>query len=84
MQPFLGRNYCQGDDFFFQRPNPKGFKIETKSSRTLREFHSCQPGSKKLSGYDEALLTDMNGFAAEALQLQICFMKGWKTRNCIG
>ena len=48
----------------FQRPNPKGFKIEAKATgHYVNSILASQEA--KGNGYDEALLTDMNGFIAE-------------------
>ena len=48
----------------FQRPNPKGFKIHAKAGgHYVNSILASQEAKAK--GYDEALLTDMNGFVAE-------------------
>jgi branched-chain amino acid aminotransferase len=48
----------------FQRPNPKAFKIQAKiSGHYVNSILACQEA--KDNGYDEALLLDMNGNAAE-------------------
>ena len=48
----------------FQRPNPKAFKIEAKATgHYVNSILASQEAKGK--GYDEALLTDMNGFIAE-------------------
>jgi branched-chain amino acid aminotransferase len=48
----------------FQRPNPKGFKIQAKAGgHYVNSILASQEA--KANGFDEALLTDMNGFVAE-------------------
>jgi branched-chain amino acid aminotransferase len=48
----------------FERPNPKGFKINAKvSGHYVNSILACQEA--KDSGFDEALLLDMNGHVAE-------------------
>ena len=49
----------------FERPNPKGFKIEAKATgHYVNSILASQEAKAK--GYDEALLNDVNGFVAEA------------------
>ncbi len=64
MQPFLGENLIRLMTSSFQRPNPKGFKIHAKACghyvNSIMASHEA-----KANGYDEALLMDMNGYAAE-------------------
>ncbi|MBW7838287.1 MAG: branched-chain amino acid transaminase [Chitinophagaceae bacterium] len=65
MQPFLGEKLVSVFLSSFQRPNPKGFKIEAKAcghyvNSILASYEA------KANGYDEALLCDMNGYVAEA------------------
>jgi branched-chain amino acid aminotransferase len=64
MQPFLGENLVRLMTSSFQRPNPKGFKIHAKACghyvNSIMASHEA-----KANGYDEALLLDMNGYAAE-------------------
>jgi branched-chain amino acid aminotransferase len=58
----------------FQRPNPKGFKIETKAAgHYVNSILASQEA--KANGYDEALLTDMNGFVAEGPGANVFFEK---------
>ena len=65
MQPFLGEKLLRVMTSSFQRPNPKGFKIEAKAAgHYVNSILASQEA--KANGYDEALLTDMNGFVAEA------------------
>ena len=48
----------------FERPNPKGFKIEAKATgHYVNSILASQEAKAK--GFDEALLNDMNGFIAE-------------------
>lgn len=65
MQPFLGEKLLRVMTSSFQRPNPKGFKIDAKAAgHYVNSILASQEAKAK--GYDEALLTDMNGFVAEA------------------
>lgn len=64
MQPFLGDQLLRIMTSSFERPNPKGFKIYAKAAgHYVNSILASQEA--KANGYDEALLTDMNGFAAE-------------------
>ncbi len=64
MAPFLGDKLLRIMTSSFQRPNPKGFKIEAKATgHYVNSILASQEAKGK--GYDEALLTDMNGFIAE-------------------
>ena len=64
MAPFLGDKLLRVMTSSFQRPNPKGFKIEAKASgHYVNSILASQEAKAK--GFDEALLTDMNGFVAE-------------------
>ena len=64
MAPFLGDKLLRVMTSSFQRPNPKGFKITAKASgHYVNSILASQEA--KANGYDEALLTDMNGFVAE-------------------
>ncbi len=48
----------------YQRPNPKGFKVYAKvGGHYVNSIIACQEA--KDNGYDEALLTDVDGFVAE-------------------
>ncbi len=65
MQPFLGDKLLRVMTSSFQRPNPKGFHIHAKAAgHYVNSILASQEAKAK--GYDEALLLDMNGFAAEA------------------
>jgi len=65
MQPFLGEKLIRVMTSSFQRPNPKGFKIQAKAAghyvNSLLASHEA-----KANGFDEALLLDMNNYVAEA------------------
>jgi branched-chain amino acid aminotransferase len=75
MQPFLGEKLLKVMTSSFQRPNPKGFKIEAKASgHYVNSILASQEAKAK--GYDEALLTDMNGYIAEGPGANIFFEKG--------
>jgi len=64
MAPFLGDKLLRVMTSSFQRPNPKGFKITAKAAgHYVNSILASQEA--KANGFDEALLTDMNGFAAE-------------------
>ncbi|HMC84499.1 MAG TPA: branched-chain amino acid transaminase [Chitinophagaceae bacterium] len=64
MAPFLGDNLLRVMTSSFQRPNPKGFKITAKAAgHYVNSILASQEA--KANGFDEALLTDMNGFVAE-------------------
>lgn len=64
MQPFLGEKLLKVLTSSFERPNPKGFKIEAKAGgHYVNSILASQEA--KAAGFDEALLNDMNGFVAE-------------------
>ena len=64
MAPFLGDKLLKVMVSSFQRPNPKGFKITAKAAgHYVNSILASQEA--KANGFDEALLTDMNGFVAE-------------------
>jgi branched-chain amino acid aminotransferase len=74
MAPFLGDKLLRVMVSGFQRPNPKGFKIEAKASgHYVNSILASQEA--KAGGYDEALLTDMNGFVAEGPGANVFFEK---------
>jgi branched-chain amino acid aminotransferase len=65
MQPFLGEKLLRVMTSSFQRPNPKGFKIQAKAAgHYVNSILASQEA--KANGYDEALLLDMNDNVAEA------------------
>lgn len=77
MQPFLGDKLLRVMTSSFQRPNPKGFKITAKASgHYVNSILASQEAKAK--GFDEALLSDMNGFIAEGPGANIFFEKQGK------
>ena len=65
MQPFLGNKLLNVMTSSFQRPNPKGFRIEAKATgHYVNSILASQEAKSK--GFDEALLLDMNNHVAEA------------------
>ena len=77
MQPFLGDKLLRVMTSSFQRPNPKGFKIEAKAAgHYVNSILASQEAKAK--GYDEALLLDMNDFVAEGPGANIFFEKDGK------
>ena len=74
MAPFLGEKLLKVMTSSFQRPNPKGFKIEAKAAgHYVNSILASQEAKGK--GYDEALLTDMNGYIAEGPGANVFFEK---------
>jgi branched-chain amino acid aminotransferase len=74
---FLGEKLLRVMTSSFQRPNPKGFKIEAKASgHYVNSILASQEAKAK--GFDEALLTDMNGFVAEGPGANVFFEKNGK------
>lgn len=64
MQPFLGEKLLKVMTSSYQRPNPKGFNINAKvSGHYVNSILASQEAKAK--GFDEALLSDINGFVAE-------------------
>ncbi len=77
MEKFLGEDLLRIMTSPFQRPNPKGFIIEAKATgHYVNSILASQDAKAK--GYDEAVLTDMNGFAAEGPGANMFFEKGGK------
>lgn len=77
MEPFLGEKLIKVMTSSFERPNPKGFKIEAKASgHYVNSILASQEA--KAAGYDEALLNDMNGFVAEGPGANVFFEKDGK------
>ena len=77
MLPFLGEKLLRVMTSSFQRPNPKGFKIEAKAAgHYVNSILASQEA--KANGYDEALLTDMNGFIAEGPGANVFYEKDGK------
>jgi branched-chain amino acid aminotransferase len=77
MEPFLGEKLLKVMTSSFQRPNPKGFKMEVKASghyvNSILASHEA-----KANGYDEALLLDINDNVAEGPGANIFFEKDGK------
>ncbi len=74
MAPFLGEKLLRVMTSSFQRPNPAGFKIEAKASgHYVNSILASQEA--KAAGFDEALLTDMNGNVAEGPGANVFFEK---------
>jgi branched-chain amino acid aminotransferase len=77
MAPFLGDKLLRVMTSSFQRPNPKGFKITAKAAgHYVNSILASQEA--KANGFDEALLTDMNGFIAEGPGANVFFEKDGK------
>jgi branched-chain amino acid aminotransferase len=77
MLPFFGEKLLKVMVSPFQRPNPKGFKITAKASgHYVNSILASQDAKAK--GYDEALLTDMNGFVAEGTGANVFYEKDGK------
>ena len=77
MAPFFGDKLLKIMTSSFQRPNPKAFKITAKASgHYVNSILASQEAKAK--GYDEALLTDMNGFVAEGVGANFFYEKGGK------
>lgn len=74
MAPFLGEKLLKVMTSSFQRPNPKGFRIEAKATgHYVNSILASQEAKGK--GYDEALLTDINGYIAEGPGANVFFEK---------
>ncbi|MGB4771509.1 MAG: branched-chain amino acid transaminase [Chitinophagaceae bacterium] len=74
MQPFLGDKLLRVYSSPFQRPNPKGFYIHAKAAgHYVNSILASQDAKAK--GFDEALLSDMNGYIAEGPGANIFFEK---------
>jgi branched-chain amino acid aminotransferase len=74
MAPFLGEKLLRVLTSSFQRPNPKGFKIEAKAAgHYVNSILASQEAKAK--GFDEALLTDINGCIAEGPGANMFFEK---------
>src|SRR2546423_1572997 len=77
MAPFFGEKLLKIMTSSFQRPNPKGFKIEAKASgHYVNSILASQEAKAK--GYDEALLNDMNGNVAEGTGANVFFERDGK------
>ncbi len=74
MAPFLGDKLLRVMTSSFQRPNPKGFIITAKAAgHYVNSILASQEAKAK--GFDEALLTDMNGNVAEGPGANVFFEK---------
>jgi len=74
MQPFLGEKLLRVMTSSFQRPNPKGFMITAKAAgHYVNSILASQEAKAK--GYDEALLTDMDGYVAEGPGANVFYEK---------
>jgi branched-chain amino acid aminotransferase len=74
---FLGEKLLRVTTSSFQRPNPKGFRIEAKAGgHYVNSILASQEAKAK--GFDEALLTDMNGYVAEGPGANVFFEKNGK------
>ena len=74
MQPFLGEKLLKVMTSSYQRPNPKGFKIKAKAAgHYVNSILASQEA--KANGFDEALLTDIDGFVAEGPGANMFFEK---------
>jgi branched-chain amino acid aminotransferase len=77
MAPFFGEKLMRVMTSSFQRPNPKGFRIEAKAAgHYVNSMLASQEAKSK--GFDEALLTDINGFVAEGTGANVFFEKNGK------
>ena len=77
MQPFLGEKLLWVMLSSFQRPNPKGFRITAKAGgHYVNSILASQEA--KANGFDEALLSDMNGFIAEGPGANVFYEKDGK------
>ncbi len=74
MAPFLGDKLLKVGISSFQRPNPKAFIITAKAAgHYINSILASQ--EVKAKGFDEALLTDVNGFIAEGPGANIFMQK---------
>ncbi len=77
MAPFLGEKLLRVMTSSFQRPNPKGFRIEAKAGgHYVNSILASQEA--KANGFDEALLTDLNDNIAEGPGANMFFEKDGK------
>lgn len=77
MGAFLGDKLLRIGTSSFQRPNPKGFNITAKASGHYVNSILASYDAKD-RGYDEALLTDLNGNVAEGPGANMFFEKDGK------
>ncbi len=77
MAPFLGEKLLRVMTSSFERPNPRAFKIEAKATgHYVNSILASQEA--KANGFDEALLTDMNGKVAEGPGANVFYEKDGK------
>ena len=77
MAAFLGDKLLRIMTSSFQRPNPQAFKIHAKAAGHYVNSILASQEAKGL-GFDEALLTDMNGNVAEGPGANLFYEKGGK------
>jgi branched-chain amino acid aminotransferase len=74
MEPFLGERLLKVMTSGFQRPNPGAFRIEAKATgHYVNSILASQEA--KAAGFDEALLTDAQGYLAEGPGANMFFEK---------
>ena len=74
MAPFLGDKLLRVMSSSFQRPNPRGFHIHAKAAgHYVNSILASQEAKAK--GFDEALLSDLNGHIAEGPGANVFFEK---------
>lgn len=77
MEPFLGEKLLRVMSSSFQRPNPAAFKIQAKATgHYVNSILASQEAKAK--GYDEALLSDIEGNLAEGPGANMFFEKDGK------
>jgi branched-chain amino acid aminotransferase len=77
MDLFFGEKLLKVMTSSFQRPNPKAFKMSAKASgHYVNSIMACHEAKGK--GFDEAILADMDGFAAEASAANFFYEKDGK------
>jgi len=74
---YLGEKLLRVMTSSYQRPNPKAFKIESKSAGLYVNSILASQEAKE-QGYDEALLLDIDGYVAEGPGANIFFEKNGK------
>ena len=78
---YLGDNLLRVMTSSFQRPNPKSCYVDAKVvGHYTNSILATQEAKSK--GYDEALLTDMNGFVAEGPGANFFFEKAGTLYTC--
>jgi branched-chain amino acid aminotransferase len=74
---YLGEKLLRVMTSSYQRPNPKAFKIESKTAGLYVNSILASQEAKE-NGYDEALLLDMNGYVAEGPGANLFYEKDGK------